>query len=171
MLNLILPILLASTIHLWNATSFMQHVIVTTPKGVVELDVAGYSEMSVPTIGTNTTATVNGASAAWTVIDGVTFNAAQPKSEWLIPSTSTTGLMISNPNDRQVFFDVMLHRFDGAFKIQHVSIAANASIAFFVPILFGGDGLGTVIVVALEQDPIVVSAARCDSLCVSVPVY
>lgn len=169
MINYILPLLVACTVHLWNATGLPQTVTITTrDKGTLTLTVAPFNEESVSYLTESDVATISGASAAWADIGGVNFNAVEPRGEWLIPSTANTGLMLANPTDKQVFFTVALHRFDGMFEVQSITIAAKSSAAFFVPILFGGDGIGTVVV----SSPVAlyVQAARCDmGVCLAVP--
>lgn len=169
MLNLILPLLLAGTLHLWNATALPQLArIQTTSLDSFVVEVPAFSEVVVPYTLHDTTATITGVTAAWTALDNVTFNAIPAQQEWLVPSTPNTGLLVANPTTTEIFVSISLHRFDGQFETQTIGIAPLSSAAFFVPILFSGDGLGTVVV--SSSVALYVQAARCDGgVCVAVP--
>ena len=159
----LLPFLIGSILHSWNADNNIQLLRVTSAD-------SQYVQLTDPREYIEYAATVNGAVSVeaspavhqWMEIQGVTFYAKTPKQSWRVPLSGATGLLIATAEDAQITFTF---RSKTGFRYTATGmVPAFQTVAFFTARLFTGDSDE----LQIDSDrPIGVWATKCGVRCIA----
>jgi hypothetical protein len=158
----VLPLFISCILQFWNAGAVSEALSLNTNQRL-SFDVGQRESFSSANQFAALTITDGPDVRAWTVIDGVEFEAIEPSTKWTLPFDGDTGIMLANPSTATVtHFTLSGATIDAPF-------GGYVSVAFFVREAYGKPLTGNLTITA--DAPIGVWATECDSVsCVASPV-